>query len=88
MANCCSFPNLPCRISVDKPVNKTKCWPWNLFDKSDSSIICKDGCQGIVDSGTSLITGPKEQISALHKDIGADPIITGQVRDSLGAGML
>ncbi|XP_066486434.1 cathepsin D-like [Tiliqua scincoides] len=67
------------KILVDKPVNKSeKCWPWNLFDKDDPSNICKGGCQGILDTGTSLITGPSDQIRALHNAIGADHAFGGQ----------
>ncbi|KAF4080842.1 hypothetical protein AMELA_G00175760 [Ameiurus melas] len=40
--------------------------------------LCKDGCQAIVDSGTSMITGPVEEIRALNKAIGAVPLIMGE----------
>ncbi|XP_063158550.1 cathepsin D-like [Candoia aspera] len=66
------------KITAERQPRENGRWPWSLFDKSNSSTFCEDGCQGIVDTGTSLITGPGTDIEALHKAIGAQHAFGGQ----------
>uniref|UniRef100_A0A8C9XYK2 Cathepsin D-like n=2 Tax=Sander lucioperca TaxID=283035 RepID=A0A8C9XYK2_SANLU len=63
-------------------VNVTRKAYWQIMmsgvDVGNQLTLCKAGCQAIVDTGTSLIVGPKEEIRALHKAIGALPLLMGE----------
>ena len=44
----------------------------------DVTSVCKNGCTAIVDSGTSVITGPSEMTNKINNAIGAIEFIAGQ----------
>ncbi|XP_010901450.1 napsin-A [Esox lucius] len=63
-------------------VNVTRKAYWQIemsgVEVGNQLTLCKDGCQAIVDTGTSLIVGPAEEVRALHKAIGALPLLMGE----------
>jgi cathepsin D len=65
------------------PIHNTGYWQFtmdgisvNLGNKR--TRFCKNGCQAIADTGTSLITGPSSEIESLNKRIGATSLGGGQ----------
>ncbi|KAF7651412.1 hypothetical protein LDENG_00111490, partial [Lucifuga dentata] len=63
-------------------VNVTRKAYWQIkvdrVEVGSQLTLCKAGCQAIVDTGTSLLVGPVEEIRALHKAIGALPLVMGE----------
>ncbi|GAB1285406.1 Cathepsin E [Apodemus speciosus] len=58
------------------PVTKQGYWQIALdgIQVGDTVTFCSEGCQAIVDTGTSLITGPSNKIKQLQEAIGATPM--------------
>lgn len=62
------------------PLTRVAYWQFLLTSievvpKSDnirSFMACKNGCQAIMDTGTSLITGPKDEIKIINDMLGAE----------------
>uniref|UniRef100_A0A8C5NV17 Cathepsin D n=2 Tax=Jaculus jaculus TaxID=51337 RepID=A0A8C5NV17_JACJA len=63
-------------------LNVTRMAYWQVHmervDVANGLTLCKGGCEAIVDTGTSLLVGPVDEVKALQKAIGAVPLIQGE----------
>merc|ERR1712060_120716 len=61
---------------VDVPLTSESYWQVSLDGmKFGSTTIVKTAAKAIIDSGTSLLAGPKEQVDALAKQAGATSVL-------------
>ncbi|NXH29374.1 CATD protein, partial [Myiagra hebetior] len=47
-------------------------------DVANGVSVCQGGCEAIVDTGTSLITGPTKEVKKIQEAIGAKPLVKGE----------
>ncbi|CAG0897288.1 unnamed protein product [Darwinula stevensoni] len=64
------------------PVTREGYWQFKM-DKvrvGPRAVYCSEGCQAIADTGTSFVLGPRDEIAAIVKDVGAELDGSGNYR--------
>ena len=53
------------------------CFLLRLTVGGNNNLACAGGCEAVLDTGTSLFVGPKDESDAINKAIGAIELIPG-----------
>ncbi|KAL3620703.1 hypothetical protein CASFOL_035615 [Castilleja foliolosa] len=65
------------------PVSEKGYWQFEMGDffvGNQSTGLCEDGCSAIVDSGTSLLTGPTTIVTQINQAIGAEGVLSTECK--------
>lgn len=66
------------------PVSRKGYWQFDMGDfliGGETTGFCAEGCSAIVDSGTSLLTGPTTIITQINHAIGAEGIVSAECKE-------
>ncbi|EYU19381.1 hypothetical protein ABFS82_02G085200 [Erythranthe guttata] len=66
------------------PVTEKGYWQFAMGDfliGNQSTGFCEDGCSAIVDSGTSLLTGPTTVVTQINHAIGAEGVVSTECKE-------